>query len=154
MLKAPGRSAQPPTLKRLTFSSALLRGQSMPVEMCEYGRVKRATTVLKWLVRASTSSFECFRDLDAARPKDDDEQHGQEEQNHRHRQLRRQRRRLLLSLAHAHVAVLLRHDSQTLAERRSVAFRLLQGQTDRLHAFETGALRQIFVSNVAVLQIG
>src|SRR6266550_1842681 len=40
MLKAPGRSAQPPTLKRLTFSSALLRGQSMPVEMCAYRRVK------------------------------------------------------------------------------------------------------------------
>src|SRR6266567_2835474 len=40
MLKAPGRSAQPPTLKRLTFSSALLRGQSMPVEMCAYRRLK------------------------------------------------------------------------------------------------------------------
>src|SRR5213075_706406 len=103
---------------------------------------------MKWLVRASTSSFECFRDLDAARPKDDDEQHRQEEQNHWHRQFWRQRRRLLLGLVHAHVAVLLRHDSQALAEWRSVAFRLLQAQTDRLHAFETGALRKVFVSNL------
>ena len=41
-----------------------------------------------------------------------------------------------------------------LAERRAVAFRLLQGQTDRLDAVEAGALRQVLVGHLAVLQIG
>ena len=40
------------------------------------------------------------------------------------------------------------------AERRAVTFRLLQGETDRLHAVEAGALGEIFVGDLAVLQVG
>ena len=67
-------------------------------------------------------------DADRGRAENDDEQHRQEEQDHRHRQLRRQRRGLLLGFRHAHVAIFLRHHAQRLAERRAVAFRLLQAR--------------------------
>ena len=61
---------------------------------------------------------------------------------------------LLLGLVHAHVAVFLRHHAQALTERRAVTFRLLQGQTDRLYAVEPGALGQVLIGDLAVLQIG
>ena len=43
---------------------------------------------------------------------------------------------------------------KALAERRAVAFRLLQGEADRLHALEPGALGEVFIGDLAVLQIG
>ena len=61
---------------------------------------------------------------------------------------------LLLGLRHAHVAVFLRHHAQRLAERRAVALGLLQRHADRLHAFEIGALGEVLVGDLAVLQIG
>ena len=103
--------------------------------------------------RAAASTLGCIADdcvldrhhPDRGRAQNDDEQHRQEEQDHRHGELGRQRGGLLLGFRHAHVAVLLRHHAQRLAERRAVALRLLQRHADRLHAVEIGALGEILV---------
>ena len=89
-----------------------------------------------------------------AGPENDDEQHRQEEQDHRHGQLRRQAGGLLLGFRHAHVAVFLRHHAQRLPERRAVALRLLQRHADRFHAVEVGALGEVLVGLLAILQVG
>ncbi len=55
---------------------------------------------------------------------------------------------------HAHVTVLLRHDTQGLAERSAVALGLLQRHADRLDAVKIGAPGEVFVSLAAILQVG
>ena len=48
----------------------------------------------------------------------------------------------------------LRHHAQRLRQRRAVALRLLQRHADRLHAFQIGALGQVFIGHLAVLEVG
>ena len=60
---------------------------------------------------------------------------------------------LLFRLRHAHVAIFLRQHPHGGAERRAVALRLLQGEANRLHAFQPDALRQVVVSLPAIRQI-